>query len=445
MKRGLYYLLTIILLSGCSKNDTPSPILPPPITVKDTSSQLWFKTIPLSATQVRLSVICDPNSGLDTAYLQKDGSTIGAYTFTRDIPASSWSAVINYNFSTDSKYDFKVRAKPSGNTALCYTIPGYKHFYTAPFTYQKLVAFNQSPGLQGMDITPSHNYIYFTDDSINTLITKKLSLKDGSVQVIRLPDTLSQLRIRAISDDELILMGFTNSQRGRFMNDTSMLFRYNTVTGKNTFLDYVSDSYGRISRVIGSHLIATKPYYSSAHSTLIDLTDNSTRDLGLIDFRYIDEISYDHLYYYNQLVDPATGSFQTIVPSTDSSAVEYIDNTTNYTIASRFILLHPDSGYFSRLVVYSGGAPIYQGSYAYNRSPYIPRVAHITNNRLLYYQHYGYDVKFNTDGYYLLDLNTRQETLVHCDSDPYAVWDFQLDAHTAISIRANGIYRINMP
>ncbi|WP_431209439.1 hypothetical protein ACQ86N_25110 [Puia sp. P3] len=176
------------------------------------------------------------------------------------------------------------------------------------------------------------------------------------MQVIRLPDTLSQLRIRAISDDELILMGFTNSQRGRYTNDTSMLFRYNTATGKNVFLDYVSSDYGRISRVVANHLIATKPYFSSAHSTLIDLGDNSTRDLGLIDFRYVDEISYDHLYYYNQLVDPATGNIQPVVPAADSTAVEYLDNSTNYTIASRYIF-HPDSGFFSRLVVYSGGAP----------------------------------------------------------------------------------------
>jgi len=442
MKRGLYCLLTIILLSACSKNDAPTPILPPPVTIKDTSGLLWFKTIPRSATQVKLSVLYDPDTGLDTLFLRKDGATIGVYTFTRD--QNTWNATVSYNFQSNAAYDLVVKAKAVNNTALRYTIPGYKHIYTAPFTYQQLVAFNQSPGLQGMDITPSHNFIYFTDDSINTLITKKLSLKDGSVQVIKLPDTLSQLRIRAISDDEIILMGFTNSQRGRFMNDTSMLFRYNTATGRNTFLDYVSDSYGRISRVVDNHLIATKPYYASAHSTLIDLNDNSTRDLGLIDFRYIDEVSYDHLYFYNQLVDPATGSFRQIVPSTDSNAVELIDNTTGYTITSRYIF-HPDSGYFNRLVVYSGGAPLYQGGYAYNRSPYIPRLAHITNNRLVYYQHYGYDVKFNIDGYYALDLNTRQETLVHCDSDPATVWDFQLDAHTAISIRAGGIYRINMP
>jgi len=444
MSRGLYYLLTFILLSGCSKNDTPSPVLPPPITIKDTTGLLWFKTIPQSATQVKLSVLCDPNSGMDTAYLQKDGATVGAYAFSREVPASSWSAIITYNFTTDAKYDFMIRAKRTGNTALRYTIPGYKHVYLATFNYQKLIAFKQTLGMQAIDITPSHNYIYFTDDSINILSTKKLSLKDGSVQVIRFPDTLSQLRIRAISDDELILMGNTKSQLGRYTNDTSMLFRYNTATGKTTFLDYVSSDYGRISRVIDNHLIATKPYFSSAHSTLIDLNDNSTRDLGLIDFRYIDEVSYDHLYYYNQLVDPATGAFQSVVPSADSNAVEYLDNTTNYTIASRYIF-HPDSGYFSRLVVYSGGAPVYQGSYTYNRSPSIPRLTHITGNRMLYHQQYGYDVKFNTDGYYVLDLNTRQEQLIHCDSDPYAIWDFQPDAHTTISVRADGIYRITNP
>ncbi|WP_431209440.1 hypothetical protein ACQ86N_25115 [Puia sp. P3] len=75
----------------------------------------------------------------------------------------------------------------------------------------------------------------------------------------------------------------------------------------------------------------------------------------------------------------------------------------------------------------------------------MPRLTHITGNRLLYYQHYGYDTKFNTDGYYTLDLNTRQEQLIHCDSNPYNVWDFQLDAHTTISVRADGIYRITTP
>lgn len=444
MRRGLYYLLTFILLSGCSKNDNPSPILPPPVTIKDTSGLLWFKTIPQSATQVRLSILYDINTGLDTAYLRKDGTTIGAYKFARDVPTNAWSAIINYNFQADGKYDLVVKAKAVNNTALRYTIPGYKHIYTAPFTYQKLISFNQSLGLQAIDITPSHNYVYFTDDSLNTLITKKLSLKDGSVQVITLPDTLSQLRIRAISDDEIILLGYSKSWRGRYVADSAMLCRYNTATGKNVVIDYVSPDYGRISRVIDNHLIATRSYYALAHSILVDLGDNSIRDLGPIDFRYVDEINYDHLYFDNQLVDPATGSFHQIVPSTDSTGVEYIDNATNYTFTSRYIF-HPDSGYFNRIVVYSGGTPAYQGSYSYNRSPSIPRLAHITNNRLLYYQQYGYDVKFNIDGYYVLDLNTRQETLVHCDSDPYAVWDFQLDAHTVISIRADGIYRINTP
>jgi len=444
MRRCLYYLLTFVLLSGCSKNDSPSPILPPPVTIKDTGSQLWFKTIPHSANQVGLSILYDPGTGLDTVYLRKDGVTIGAYSFTRDIPTNAWSALISYNFQADARYDFIVKAKPVNNTALRYTIPGYKHIYIAPFTYQKLLTFSQTLGLESMDITPSHNYIYFTDDSINTLITKKLSLKDGSVQVLKLPDTISQLRIRAISDDELILLGWTKSQLGRYVQDTSLLFRYNTATGKNIFLDYVSSDYGRISRVVDNHLITTKPYFTSAHSTLIDLNDNSTRDLGLIDFRYVNEFSYDHLYYYNQLVNTATGDFRTIVPAADSTAVQYIDDATGYTITSRYIL-HPDSGYFSRIVVYSGNTPVYQGDYAYNRSPQIPRLAHIANNRLLYYQNFGYDVKFNTDGYYVLDLNTRQEQLVHTESNMYVIWDFQLDAHTTISIRADGIYRINTP
>ncbi|WP_431209438.1 hypothetical protein ACQ86N_25105 [Puia sp. P3] len=121
---------------------------------------------------MRLSILYDGNTTPDSTWLRKDGTTIGAWAFARDVPTNAWSAVISYNFEKDAHYDFIVRNKAVGNTALRYTLPGYRHIYTAPFTYQRLLAFNQSLGMQSIDITPSHNYIYFTDDSVNILTTK---------------------------------------------------------------------------------------------------------------------------------------------------------------------------------------------------------------------------------------------------------------------------------
>jgi hypothetical protein len=251
-----------------------------------------------------------------------------------------------------------------------------------------------------------------------------------------------------MSDNEILVEGsYGNRPLG---TDSVALLRYNIQTGQSSFIDYVSPNYGRFSHVINNHILVTNPVFTSGTSSLIDLKDNSKvlYPNSALKFALVGENNFDHIYYENQVVDPVTGSLQTKLPLTDSSGIEYIDSATQYTITSKYTFYNPDDSlnyYKSRLAVYLQNNRVYQGDFDNTRLFQIGRQLNIHNNRILFYQSFGYDTRYRIDGYYLLDLNTQQVRLTQCDSTPYVIDDFQLDDHTIISVRADGIYKITLP
>lgn len=439
MKKNLYTLLTLLLLAGCSKHDSPVP-QPQPLIIKDVTDPLYFKAIPQSYSRLSISFQSDPNRSLVKLYLKQDTSTLGTYDLKND-GNGYYSTVVNYGFVAGHPYKLIVQSSSLNDTALRYTLPDYTHTYLGPFQYEKMLGLTQSLGPRAFDISPSRNTIFISDDINNTVVTKKLSLIDSKIDILN--NVPSGLMIRAISDSEFLYLnsGYFNRYLDR---DSTVLTRYNVNTGKSAFVDFVSASYGRYSRVIDNHIFVTGPYYTGK-TALIDLKDNSKVTYNSIDFRYIGELNYDHLYYKNFIVDPATGRLQTKLSLTDSSGIEYIDSTTQYTIVSKYVLKGAPAYYTSKLSVYSNTNPIYQSDYVDTRLMQIGRQLRISNNRLLFYQSFGYDTTYRIDGYYSLDLSTGKMSLLHCDSNTYIIMDFQLDPHTTISVRADGVYRIKMP
>jgi hypothetical protein len=446
MKYSLSILVVLAVFAGCSKPDSPAPQPQPrPVIIKYVSTALYFMLTPQSPSQFKISIQSDSSRSLVKLYLKKDTSIVGTFLLGSD-GNGSYSAVVSYDLIAGQSYKMVVESGNVNDTALRYTLPVYTHIYLNPFQYEKLLGLTQGLGSKAFDISPSRNMIFITDDVNNTLITKRLSLADAKVDT--LGDIVNGLMIRAISDSEILTLSGIYNNRA-LQEDSAALMKFNINTKQFSFVDFVSQTYGRFSRVIKNHILVTEPYYSGGNSALIDLTNNSKVifPFSSFDFRYIDENSFDHLYYQNYVIDPATGTLQSNLNLTDSSGIEYIDSSSQFTIVSKYRLkqsMTPDH-YSSRLSVYQKTNLVYQGDYANNRLFQIGRQLQIDNRRLLIYQSFGYDTTFRINGYYMLDLNTNKLNLVQCDSNSYVLLDFQLDPHSMISVRADGVYRIRMP
>ena len=445
MKKNLHYLLlSLILVHGISCSKKPTLPGNPPgqreAYIKDTG-QLVFKVIPQSATEVKLLFIFPQGRNLVKLLLKKDTTILGTYTVNNDLN-NHYSVDIPYNFDSTLQYNFTLRTDAVNDTIYQYSIPHYTHIFKSAYAYRKILNLTQSLGPGGFDITPSHNYIFIADDSVNTIITKKMSLRDYSVENIS--TQLYPLPMRAVSDSSLLIQGVF------FMNpvpahDSVSLAKYNTITGKTEFIDWVSSGYGRTSRIIDNHVLVTNPIFTSKTSSLIDLADlgKIKYSAAAVNFTRISEDNFDNIYNGNLLVDPATGNFTSLLPASSNEAVAYHDNINSLTIATAYTLL--DSGkYSSHLSVYSNQNKIYQLPEIVGRGFYIPAIQNIKNNTILFYQKFDYGTQFNIDGYYTLDLNTGKVMLIDSDaySSPYMIDDLQLDGKRILSVRYDGIYEL---
>jgi hypothetical protein len=436
-----YLLLAALSLAACSKKNSTPFVLP--VIYKDTAATPPFISAPLAANQLQLTFPWSIN--LAKVYLKQDTTVLGVFPAVPQ-PEFSYFANINYPFVAGQHYDFVVESAPVNGVAIRYHLLNYTHTYLALFTYQKLLSLTQSLGPNEFDISPSHNYLFITDDVKNTIVTKRLSLTDGSI------DTISNIPygfLRAVSDNEILAPGYSYNGRP-FGGDTTVVLRYNIFTKQSSFVTFASGNYGRQSRIIDNHIIVTQPVFPG-NSVLLNLADTSkiVYPGSTVNFSLIGENNFDHLYYANQLVDPVTGAFKSILPATDSAGIDIIDSSTGYAITSWYSTptgATPPVAYFkSHFGVYAQGNYLYQSDNATNLTYSIPRRTSITGNRILFYQSFGWDSTFHISGYYQLDLNTKTTTLLHCITTPYIVEDFQFDPHTMISVHSDGVYRVTLP
>jgi hypothetical protein len=439
-----FLLPAILSFAACTKHDaTPVTPVTAPVVYKDTAGIPPFISTPLAANRMQLTFpwYIQPAK----VYLRKDTTVLGTYSAIPQ-PYFNFYFDIAYPFAAGETYSFVVETAPVNGVAIRYQLHNYKHKYIAPFTYQLLLPITRSLGPGEFDISPSRKFLFLTDDVNNVLITKRLSLADGHVDTI---GGIPYGSLRVISDDELLIIGHAYNGH-TFTGDTAALLRYNITTRQSVFLAYVSEGYGRVSRVIDNHVLITQPLFPG-NSVLLNLTDTTKiiYPYPAVNFTLIGENNFDHLYYGNQVVNPVTGAFQSIIPTTDSAGIDISDSVSGYTIASWYSSIvngpPPVAYYKSHLKVYLHGNAVYQSGDSANLSYQIPRQTALTDNRLVFYQGYGWDTTFHVSGYYRLDLNTRTTTLLHSYSTPYVIEDFQFDPHTMISVRTDGVYRVTLP
>ncbi|MES2107868.1 MAG: hypothetical protein V4577_03925, partial [Bacteroidota bacterium] len=181
MKKYFYLIISVLLLSACSKkaNDEIKPVNVKP-TIKDAGA-IAFKAAPLSDHELKLYFPNVVGTNLFKAILKQDNAVLATAPVTDD-GSGTVSAAFNYDFKPGVKYNFLVQTDLASNGITQYSIADYTHSYVSAYNYQKIFSSHISMGPNGFDISPSRNYLFIADDESNDMKLKRISLKTLAVE-----------------------------------------------------------------------------------------------------------------------------------------------------------------------------------------------------------------------------------------------------------------------
>ncbi|WP_158799813.1 hypothetical protein [Pedobacter sp. L105] len=445
MGKYRYLLALILLFASCTKDSDFDPVKASEGTVKD-AGLIAFKMIPLSANQVNVAFAnTNPDQPLAKVILRED-STVLATTIV-DTSPGMFTATFTYAFQAGKKYNFLVQSAASSKTIKQYRIPEYIHQYVSEYAYQKILPLTQGLGINSFDLSPSRNYLFITDYINNISQIKRVNLQTLAAENVS--NSLSGLLIRAVSDDDILVYGDKTTQNLPATpdpgDDAEILARYSMLNQRSVFVDYVSSGYGRTSRIVDNHVLVTNPIYTRKTASLINLIDLSKVEYPLsnFDFRFISFYSFNDILYDNMIVNPANGQFSTPVTLDDNSGLVNIDHSTGY-IFTATTVENAAHDFLNGYSVYKGNTLVYRSDTVALRSIDFPIIYNIKNDVVTFHQGFGYDTKVNIDGYYILDLKTKELKLVQADSSPYVIEDYQMKDGSVISIRADGVYKLTL-
>lgn len=449
MKNCLYLIIGVLFISGCTKkDDSPKPFVLKTVT-KD-AGLIRFKAIPLADNKLRIAFPKDQQRVLTTILLKQDTTTLATTTVADDGNTGTVSATFNYAFQPGKTYNFVVKANyPATDTIYQYRIQNYVHQYVKSFAYQKILALHQSLGPNDFDLSPARDYLFIGDYVNNKTKLKRISLQTLGIDSISTAIDLNGSPIRAVSDHELLLYANINTNVANLPavadpgTDAVVLCRYDLNSQKAVFVDYVSSGYGRVSRIINNHVLVTNPIFTAKTASLIDLGNLSKikYPLSSFDFTSVNQYSFNHIIYSNSILNTSDGStFSPVALNSNAGLIE-VDDATGYvfTGSGRTDAINRISVGYS---VYKNNVVVYQSDYQY-WSQNFPIIYNIKNDIVTFYQSYNYDTKVNIDGYYTLNLKTKEVKLIQDDSTFYQVIsDYQLKDGSVFSIRADGVYRL---
>jgi hypothetical protein len=227
--------------------------------------------------------------------------------------------------------------------------------------------------------------------------------------------------------------------------DSCALIDYDVYSKNSTFIDWGSQDYGSYSRVVNNSIVASNPDLTNSHS-LINLSDGSKK-IYPADLRYLSENSFDNIYWGNDILDFASLTFVNKLPFLNTnSAIEYFDQNSQYYITTEYFMESQTSTYYSRMVFYKDGAIAFELPFEKGRSFNLPKIINLKDNKFIFYQSYAYDSEVRLDGYYLLDISTKQLSLLQNDDNEYMKYDFFTgsDNSTFISVRPYEIFKITL-
>lgn len=412
-------------------------------TIKTAISDLKFKIDPTTTDQFKFSIL-NPKNKTVKLYLKKGNTDVANFLLTTEnnLP-DILSAKVKYNFSPNDVYQILIReTRETMDTVFQeeFTLNGYTHKYSNQFKYEKLASINQR---LDFDISPSGNVIFYLDYINNKPVLKRLSLVDKKLDVI--DEDFFSLLIRSRSDNQLI----TSSKKynNRFLKvDSCALLNYNVNTRETSFIDWGSGDYGRFSRVVNNSIMVSNPVSTNSIS-LVNFSDNSKK-VYPADIRYLSEYSFNQIYLGREIFNFSNFSFEDRLPFLNSNtSIAYFDDNSQYFITIEYLRESQSlTSTYTRMIIYKDNKIVYEQPFEKGRYFTFPSTINLTDNKLIFYQYYDYDSTVRLDGYYLLDLKTKETTLLQNDSNNYVKFDFFRDSNKGsfISVRPYEIYKITM-
>ena len=446
MNKLIVFLVIIASISfSCTKERiTPDDSFLKKDTLQASINDLKFKLNPVDFDKFTFSVIRDDKKAFKLL-LKKDNLELGSYRLSADAENSSIvSTTVEYNFQANTSYQIQVQSVEENSDTVFiknFRINDYTHTYTNRLKYEKLASITQ---LLNFDISPSQNFIYYLDYIDNKPLLKRLSLSEKKIDV--LDDDFFSLWLRSVSDDQLVVAS-RNYNNHFLKSDSCALLNYNVNTRKTTFLDWGSADYGRFSRVVKNTIAVSNPI-ASGTITVIDLSDNSKKKFSA-DLRYLSEYSYDQIYLGDELYDFASRSFNNQLPFLSSNdGIAYFDQDSQYFITVEYFRETESfiSSVYSRMVIYKDNKVVYEQPFEKGRFLSFPRTISLKDDKLVFRQNFDYDSKVHIDGYYLLDIKSKQIKLLQNESSIYYNYDFfsGSNKNSFISVRPYEIYKITM-
>lgn len=441
------YLILILVFSplfmlSCTNDEILNDNSKEMTIVAKTIDDLDFKLNPTASDKFTFSIRSQAGKAY-SLFLKKDDKELVKGSFVADEHIRGISiASIKYDFNTNDNYEIVIRATQGVNDTLYqedFKINYYKHEYANRLNYEELVSVNQ---LLDFDLSPSRNVVFYNDYINNKCVLKRLTLSDNKVEV--LDEDFFSLLIRSKSDNDLIVS--TRNYENHFLEaDSCAILNYNVNTKKSSFIDWGSADYGRFSRVVNNSIIISKPIVSKSVS-YINFDEGSKKEYTA-DLTNLREHSFEKIYLKNNTFDFNKAEFTKTLGINDNlSYIVYSDENSGYYIVvdSYYDYNHKED--FSRLVIYKDDKIVFQEPFEKGKQYNFPRLVNLSDNKLIFFKSFDYASEVKLDGYYLLDLNTKEVTLLKNDDNNFVKNDFFIynDNKSFISVRHNGIYKISM-
>jgi hypothetical protein len=411
-------------------------------TIRTSINDLKFKLFPTATDQFTFSILNQSNKTYQL-FLKKGNTELANYLLATESNNSSVSStIVKYNFSTNDVYRISIRATRETKDTVFqeeFTINTYTHKYSSKFNYEKLATITQT---LDFDISPSRNVIFYLDYISNKFVLKRLSLTDKKLEV--LDENFFSLMIRSKSDHQLITT--SGKYNNRYLKaDSCALLNYDVNTHETSFIDWGSSDYGRFSRVVNNSIMVSNPISTNTVS-LINLSDNSKKKYPA-DIRYLSEYCFNQIFLGGKMFNFSNFSFENRLPFLNSnSSIAYFDENSQNYITVEYFQDSQSLSFYSRMIIYKDNEIVYEQPFEKGRSFNFPAIIDLKDNKLIYFQSYDYDSSVRFDGYYLLDISTKEITLLQNDNNSFVKYDFFSDnnKNSFISVRPYEIYKITM-
>nr|WP_321354778.1 hypothetical protein [uncultured Draconibacterium sp.] len=437
---NLFIISVFFVFSSCSKEDTePYDDFLQKDTITTINDDLRFKIYPMSDTQFRFSILNDSGKNYELLLMSAQDTLLTQQIDQENIGFSGLHTDVSYQFNPNQYYGIVVSASyEEDNTIIQEKFSQvYQHQYRSGLNYQKLADIDQ---LLDVDITPQRDAIFYEDYVNNQIVLKRLLLKDSNLEV--LDEDFPSTMMRSIDTANVIFeMGFYDN---RYLGkDSIAVVALNLNTNEHQFLGWGSGDYGRYSRIVNNNIFISNPVETGT-VTRIDLSDHSSQEYSA-DIRYLNENNYDNIYLNGEVYDFNTSTFNNLFPSLGSNYyVGYSDAELGYSIVVESFYDESELEGYSRFLVYKDDKIVYEQPYEKELTLQFPSLMDFSSGKIVFYKGYDFSSYIRFDGYYTLNLRTRQVELLQNDDDRYIKRDFFInkDSNSFISVRPYQIYKI---